>query len=132
MSYYFRLMKLIYQFLIIMIIVGNFYLPAQARFKRPLTFSSGFFESMNSNQGMVHYPLTMIQLHSLLFDKIADSFENRIVPFLIEFPLGYWLAHSFFVPFHEFGHARAAYAAGAQGAYETYGWFKLSLPNFWL
>jgi len=131
MSYYFRLMKLIYQFLIIMIIVGNFYLPAQARFKRPLTFSSGFFESMNSNQGMVHYSLTMIQLHSLLFDKIADSFKNRLVPFFIELPLGYWLIQSFSVPFHEFGHARAAHAVSKQSSYKTYGWLKLDSLNFW-
>ena len=125
-------MKSIYQFIII-ILLGNFYLPAQAEFKRPLTLSLGFFESMNSNQGMVHYPLTMIQIHSLLFDKIADSFESRIVPFLIELPLGYWLAQSFFVPFHEFGHARAARAMGMRSVYFSDGYgLKFLIPNFWL
>jgi hypothetical protein len=57
-----------------------------------------------------------MQVWSLLPDAVVDVFNrslaSRIAVGIVELPFSFWLATSLFVPFHEFGHARAVAALG--------------------
>jgi hypothetical protein len=106
--------------------------------ERRLTLSSGYVETyFNSNEGLVHFPLSVMQGYSKLFDVVADNFKDhwgqRLAVALLELPVSYWLAHSLFIPFHEFGHARAMAATGGNYRYGTvlYGRRINNISNFW-
>jgi hypothetical protein len=105
--------------------------------KRSLTLSSSYAERFfNSNEGLVEFPISVIEAYGALFDVATPSFTNawysRLFTSLLELPISYWLAVSLFVPFHEFGHARAFKAFGYDYSYGSHGCGQnFNLSNYW-
>lgn len=105
---------------------------------RRFVFSSGYFASyFNSNEGLVYFPLSIMQSYSKLFDKATTNFSHRTGTKLaiaaLELPVSYWLSNSLFIPFHEFGHARYSQALGKSVKYGSfsYGIHFEELDSFW-
>ena len=109
------------------------------RLDRSFSLSSGYLERIsNSNEGLVYFPLSAIQLYSQGFDSVTQgqlkSQSQRALIALLEFPVSYWLAHSLFIPFHEFGHARANVAANLRDYdYSSQGWGStiIGVGSYW-
>lgn len=105
--------------------------------KRSFVLSSGYAERVfNSNEELVRFPLSVMQLWSLAPDAVNDVFDNslasRISVGILEVPFSYWLTYALLVPFHEFGHARA-FAAMDQGYfYTSSGIANAETSSFWL
>lgn len=127
-------------FLIISIILFSFANYADdkpLKLERRFSLSSGYFDTVfNSNEGLVNFPLSGIQAYSMLFDVVEKNFSKhgaiKLLTVTAELPVSYWLAHSFFMPFHEFGHARSYAASGAKYSFGTQGYGRqISGLNFW-
>lgn len=105
--------------------------------KRSFTLSSGYVErAYNSNEGLSAFPLSLIQLYSKGFDSVVGTPEtmgSRVLATVIDLPVSFWFAHSLFVPFHEFGHARVSLSQGINYTYSTsaYGETASGISNFW-
>jgi hypothetical protein len=106
--------------------------------KRSLTISSGYVERVfNSNEALVEFPISVIEGYGALFDVATSSFNHqwwsRLLISLGEVPVGYWVANSVFVPFHEFGHARAMRSTGSDYHYTSDGYGKhfQGISNYW-
>lgn len=107
--------------------------------KRSFTLSSGYLETVfNSNEALVDFSLSAIEGYGALFDVATNSINNtwwsRLIIALVELPVSYWVGHAIFIPYHEFGHARAFSAFGQDYTYGTSGYGKTlgGIPNFWL
>jgi len=106
--------------------------------KRSLTLSTAYAERFfNSNEGLVAFPISAIEAYGALFDVATPSFTHqwwsRLITSVVELPISYWLANSLFIPFHEFGHARAYSAFGSDYSYGSlgYGTRFTGLSNYW-
>lgn len=113
-------------------------LDAPSDLERRFTLSSGYIETyFNSNEGLVQFPLSSIQAYSKLFDTVVANFSDhwgvKLATITLELPISFWLAHSLFVPFHEFGHARAMAATGGSYSYGSFGYGTdfSNLTSFW-
>ncbi|USN51274.1 MAG: hypothetical protein H6731_02385 [Myxococcales bacterium] len=107
--------------------------------QRSFTFSTAYAEKIfNSNEGLVDFPISALESYGALFDvatsSINKSWGARLLIATLELPLSYWFTFSLAIPFHEFGHARAAYAFGQNYSYRTQAFGKTvsAIPNYWL
>ena len=111
--------------------------PRPRQIDRSFALSSGYLEHIfNSNEGLSYFPLSSIQLYSKGFDGVTQDYAvttgRRWGIALLEFPISYWLAHSLFIPYHEFGHARVIAANKNEYEYHSYGlWGPLSTTSYW-
>jgi len=96
--------------------------------KRSLVYSTGYAGQMlnptqiilKSNEGMVHFPLSMIQLYSKIFDwtvKPKNTWYKRALVALGSDIISSFLSDGIHFPFHEYGHARAIGAMGMDCSY---------------
>ena len=73
---------------------------------KKFTFSSGYAEKIfNSNEGLVHFPLSTIDAYGSLFDitkSFSHSWISRLLIAIIELPISAWISSSVAIPFHEF------------------------------
>jgi hypothetical protein len=106
--------------------------------KRKFTLSSAYAERFfNSNEGLVAFPISIIEAYGALFDVATPSFTehwwSRLITSLVELPISYWLSNALFVPFHEFGHARADSAFGLDYHYGSFGYNTNfgTFSNYW-
>lgn len=111
---------------------------SESKLERRFTVSSGYVEKIfNSNEGLVHFPLSTIQAYSKLFDVVSDSFKDhwgiRLATVIVEAPVAFWFAGAIATPFHEFGHARPVSAVGGTYRYGTvaYGHEFKGVTNYW-
>ena len=111
---------------------------ADDELKRTLSVNSCYVETFfNSNEALVHAPLSFIQAYSKLFDVTTqgfrDSWPKRLANILLESTVAYWLSPSLSIPFHEFGHARAMHALGLPYNYGSvsYGHHFKNISNYW-
>lgn len=117
---------------------------APTNIKRFFSVSNGLMErTFNSNEGMIHLPLSSLQLYSKFFDVIHDAFPRKLTRILLtsgdlilNHPLhlyalfntptlqNYFLTNSCrelpgSIYIHEFGHARALRAWNRQYTYRA-------------